>query len=177
MNTPLQPQPGQSAAQVTLSQLGAQLRTSLNQDTHDVDALHTCLDEERRALEGNLHDALPTIAKRKATLVDSLNQRQQQRAGLLKAAGYSDRPEQWEATLAHIDQAVQAGLAEQWSRLAVQLTTCRRQLLVNEQILAGMRRSVGRFLNILRGQTGAGQTYDAKGVARRFGDDRPITKA
>ena len=64
-----------------------------------------------------------------------------------------------------------------WDKVEQQLRECSELLQINEKIIGNMRQGVNQFLNLLRGQTGSGQTYGATGKAEIFSDNPTITSA
>jgi len=160
-----------------LQSLANNIQQTFGQDKLDVAKLIDCLSSERSAFEKNDHERIRSLADLKSGLVQTLDDRQQQRVQWLQEANYAVDSGDWENILLSLQSDTSTQLLESWQELAVELQRCQEMLLINERILQGMQNSIGRFLNILRGQIGNGQTYDASGKAQQISDYRPITKA
>ena len=160
-----------------LRELATRLLQSFMHDQQDIAALEKCLDAEKQAFEQNNHELINRHTEEKTGLVRSMDERTRQRATWLAQVGFTAQPEHWLATLQSLENSTSIQLLASWEQLSASLQQCQDKMLVNEKILSGMQRSVARFLNILRGQTSASQTYDASGKAQQYADNRPIVKA
>jgi len=150
---------------------------SLQQDKTDLAALDKCLTEERKVLESSDHNKLPTYTEQKATLTNQLEQRYTERLKSLKPEMTPTNPEGWHKLLQQLQDDSKLPLVALWSEVEQQLKDCQQLLLINEKIVAGLQNNVSQLMNVLRGVTGSGQTYSAKGKAQIFSDNQSITSA
>ena len=161
----------------SIGPLAKQLQQSLQADQVDVKQLQALLLSERAVLESDNHQPIEQLAADKAQLVAQLDERNRLRLQALQQFNYSTDPEDWTGTLESIQAASGIPLLAPWQLLAAQLQETRALLQVNEKIVGGMQQSVARFMNILRGQTGASQTYDASGRTEYGALNQPISSA
>ena len=161
----------------SIGPLAQQLQQSLQSDQVDIQQLQAQLHSERAVLESDNHQPLEQLAADKAQLVARLDERHRQRMQLLQQFNYSIDPQDWPQTLEAIQAASGVPLQALWQQLAAQLQETRQLLQVNEKIVGGMQQSVARFMNILRGQTGSSQTYDARGRSEYSALNQPISSA
>ena len=161
----------------SIGPLANQLQQSLQADQVDVKQLKSLLLAERSVLESDDHQPIEQFAEDKAALVTRIDQRNRQRLQSLQQCNYSTDPADWTSTLESIQSASGVPLLAAWQQLAAQLQETRALLQVNEKIVGGMQQSVARFMNILRGQTGASQTYDASGRTEYSALNQPISSA
>lgn len=168
----------QPAAQVNagvLTPLAKEIVQSLNADKLDLAVLSQLLTDERSALEQRDNKKITAFAERKSGIVNKMEQRNNGRVALLSPHQLSTEPELWPATLTTLEEASQLSIHPLWNEVKIELTQCREKLLINEKIIGGMQHSISRFLNILRGQTGIAQTYNASGKAQNYGATQKIT--
>ncbi len=179
----LQQTPGNSNAsnlpvnQGVLVALASEIYQSLEADKQALDTLAILLTDERTMLESRDHSSIAEFTDRKSLLVQGMEQRNSVRVGLLNQQQMSTEGDHWIKAIELLANAAKLPLISLWNDIETQLVSCNKQLMINERIVGGMKNSVGRFLNILRGQTGTGQTYDATGKAKNFSDHSPITSA
>jgi flagellar biosynthesis/type III secretory pathway chaperone len=83
----------------------------------------------------------------------------------------------WRDAMQHLEQSSGLAMIGAWDKVEQQLRECSELLQINEKIIGNMRQGVNQFLNLLRGQTGSGQTYGATGKAEIFSDNPTITSA
>ena len=158
-----------------LTPLAKEVVQSLNADKLDLAVLSHLLTDERSALEQRDNTQINALAERKSGIVSRMEQRNNGRVALLNPHQLSTEPEHWVATLATLEQASNLSIQPLWNEVKTELTECREKLLINEKIIGGMQHSISRFLNILRGQTGIAQTYNASGKAQNYGATQKIT--
>lgn len=161
----------------TLAKLANEIFQSLGADKIDLAQLRTLLTEERGALEQREHDAITEYAEQKAVIVKRMEKRNQLRQTLLQRNQLAATAERWQDTIAKLDAVSPVRLLPLWLEIESELQECQKLLAINEKIIGGMKQSVDRFMNILRGQTGSGQTYTATGKAESFTTTKPITSA
>ncbi len=161
----------------SIGPLARQLQQSLQADQVDVKQLQALLLSERAVLESDDHQPIEQLAIEKAELVAKIDERNRQRLQSLQQHNYSTDPADWQQTLESIQSASSVPLLAAWQILAGQLQETRSLLQVNEKIVGSMQQSVSRFMNILRGQTGASQTYDASGRTEYSALNQPISSA
>lgn len=150
---------------------------SLQQDKTDLAALENCLTEERSVLESSDHNRLPTYTEQKAKLTQQLEQRYTERLKTLQPGMTPANSEGWRKLLQQLQDDSKLPLVALWDEVEKQLKDCQKLLLINEKIVAGLQNNVSQLMNALRGATGSGQTYSAKGKAQIFSDNQSITSA
>lgn len=161
----------------TLAKLSNEVFQSLGADRADLDLLSVLLGNEKNALEQREHEAINEYAEQKAVIVKRMEKRNELRQTLLKRNQLASDVDSWQTTIANLDAVSPVKLLPLWQEIETKLKACQRQLAINEKIIGGMKQSVDRFINILRGQTGSGQTYNATGKAENFSTTKPITSA
>lgn len=157
--------------------LSHEIYQSLGADKSDLDNLNLLLAAERVALEAREHQAINDFAEQKAVIVKRMEQRNELRTTLLRRHHLASNAESWKQTINKLDESTSIKLMPLWLEIEAQLEDCRQKLMINERIVGGMKQSVDRFMNILRGQTGSGQTYNATGRAENFSSNKPFTSA
>ena len=156
--------------------LAAEVLHSLQADTRDLQSLSLLLLEERHALEQNEQQQISQIAEKKSRLVEQMEQRHQQRIIQLNKQQINDRGD-WKTTLQRLESHSQLPLLAQWCEMEKQLLHCREELIVNQRIIDSMQRCTAHFINLLKGQTGFGQTYNAQGATENISSQTPISRA
>ncbi len=134
--------------------------------------LSAVLAQERDALQQRDYATFEQLLTTKQQLVAELEQRTQQRQAWLQQLGCPDERH----ALARAEQE-QPEVAARWHRLAERWRECQQANQINEQICQRTRVVVGRLLDLLRGDTQGGGTYDASGSARRLDSSRRIGDA
>lgn len=150
----------------------AELDALLAADEQFGEQLGNILNQERDALQRRDYAAFEQQLADKQRLVAELEQRSQLRRDWLRQHGCPD-----ELRALTRAEREQPAVAERWHRLAERWRECQQANLVNEQICQRTRVVVGRLLDILRGDTPGGGTYDASGSARRLDNGRRLGDA
>ena len=160
-----------------LNLLASEIYQSLGADQTDLDSLSTILTAERTALESRENKVITECAEQKIVIVKRMEKRNELRTTLLRRNQLSTEADRWKDTIIKLDAISNIQLLPLWEIIEQQLADCQKMLMINEKILGGMQQSVDRFMNILRGETGTGQTYNATGKAENFSNSKPITSA
>ena len=160
-----------------LNLLAGEIYQSLGADQADLDSLSTILTAERAALESRENKVITECAEQKIVIVKRMEKRNELRTTLLRRNQLSTEADRWKDTIIKLDAISNIQLLPLWEIIEQQLADCQKMLMINEKILGGMQQSVDRFMNILRGETGTGQTYNATGKAENFSNSKPITSA
>lgn len=145
---------------------------ALQQDIAHSEQLLDVLQSERKALETRDYGDLENLIAHKKTQVDLLEANAIRRQQWLSQHGLTD---DFAALAAVKKQAPE--VAERWETAAAAWRECQTANQVNEQICRRTRIVVERVLDILRGQTAASATYDAKGYSQRTQNGRTISNA
>ena len=157
------------------------LRTSLELDLRDLEALNTLLSEERSALEQTEIASLQAIAGRKSDLVSELDRRAKQRQTQLQANRLPSQGSQdWLKTIEHIESKSGLKLWALWRDVEAALKNCNTLLQINEKIISAMHHSASRFIDELHEKSGAQKagTYGAKGeIGSRSSRSQPLVSA
>ena len=160
-----------------LNLLAGEIYQSLGADQSDLNSLTTLLTSERVALEARDNKIITECAEQKIVIVKRMEKRNELRTTLLRRNQLSTEADRWKDTIIKLDTISNVQLLPLWETIEKQLADCQEMLMINERILGGMQQSVDRFMNILRGETGTGQTYNATGKAENFSNSKPITSA
>ena len=160
-----------------LNLLAGEIYQSLGADQSDLDSLSTILATERTALENRDNTIIAECAEQKIVIVKRMEKRNELRTTLLRRNQLLTDADRWKDTIIKLDAISQFQLLPLWEIIEQKLADCQDMLMINEKILGGMQQSVDRFMNILRGETGTGQTYNATGKAESFSNSKPITSA
>ena len=145
---------------------------ALQQDIVRSEKLLAVLLGERKALETRDYDDLENLIAQKKNWVELLEANAAQRRHWLSQQGLND---DFVALKAVKRQAPE--VAAHWETAAAAWRECQTANHVNEQICRRTRLVVERVLDILRGQTAASATYDAKGYSQRGQGGRIISNA
>lgn len=145
---------------------------ALQQDIAHSEKLLAVLLSERQALETREYGDLENLIAQKKTWVERLESNAAQRQHWLSQRGLSD---DFAALNAVKQQAPE--VATRWETAAAAWRECQTANQVNEQICRRTRLVVERVLDILRGQTAASATYDAKGYSQRAQSGQIISNA
>ncbi len=145
------------------------------QDTHTSAQLKELLLQERALLEAREHDPLPGLIEQKDQLLDRLSQSARQRQQLLQSLGLNPDNQSWEDLLK--SHKALSPLLDDWHCLQTLFTECQTLNEVNGRMIARSRQTLGKLLNILRGQVGAPQLYNQSGNATGSGSTHTLAKA
>jgi len=148
----------------------------LTKDQTDIEQLQQLLELEREALAKRDHGALPELIEGKSLRLSALGEHALQRQNWLRSAGLSCDHKGW---LHWLDQ--NPGTRTQrddWEALAERFRHCREQNEINGKIIARAQHTLGRLLDVIRGQEeGAPELYNAKGRAGNTGGSGTLIKA
>jgi flagella synthesis protein FlgN len=150
----------------------SQLEQSLQADTALTQQLQLLLETEREQLEQRNYERFEALLGDKQTLLTALETNATARREQLAARGIDSETE---ALRQLAEQA--PTIAADWHQLADLWRACQQANQINEQICLRTRSVVTRVLDLLHGQPGQGSTYDAKGLAHRLQNGRPISRA
>lgn len=153
----------------------ALVQEMIAQDTHSSEQLKALLIQERQLLEARNHDPLPSLIEQKDHLLDRLSQSARQRQQLLQQLGLKTDADSWQELLkAH--KALSPLLAN-WLQLRELFQECKTLNEVNGRMIARSRQTLGKLLNILRGQVGGTQLYNQSGTTTGTGGANTLAKA
>jgi flagellar biosynthesis/type III secretory pathway chaperone len=150
----------------------SELDQSLQRDTLLSQQLIDVLEQERLSLENRQYEQFQQLLQTKEQLLNALEQGATGRRQWLAQRGFADD----KSALTLVTRQAPT-IAELWQNAAEQWRACQHANKVNEQICGRTRVVVERVLDILRGQTSQGATYDAKGVAHSAQSGRTISNA
>lgn len=151
------------------------LRRMLEQDRDSIEQLHQLLETEREHLEARRHTELTAILEAKEPLLAQLGDHSRQRQQWLEQAGLSRDHSGWEQLLkASTDTS---DMLDPWRELTARFEQCQELNDINGKIIGRSRQTLGQLLNILRGQVGGPQLYNAQGATAPEGGSQTIVKA
>lgn len=145
---------------------------ALQQDIAHSEQLLAILLQERQALEAREYSDFENLIAQKKDLVERLESNVVQRKRWLSQHGMAD---DFEALSAAKIQA--PDVVTRWEAAAIVWRDCQTANQINDQICRRTRMVVENVLNILRGQTAAPPTYNAKGYSQNSQDGRTISNA
>lgn len=151
------------------------LRTMLAQDTAAIEQLTQLLTTERDCLQAREHEQLPELIEAKDQLLAQLDAHSRQRQQWLTHANLSCDQHGWMELLHR--RADTRALIEPWQTLVEQFAACQELNEVNGKIIGRSRQTLGQLLNIVRGQTGGPQLYNADGATAPQNDSHSLIKA
>jgi flagellar biosynthesis protein FlgN len=153
------------------------IRSLIQADIASAQQLLVALKSEREALQQRDYLRVTDIIASKTNILDLLESHSIQRQQLIKEAGLrcqgNTMEEQWADLIKIIaDPALQAD----WEHLLQALRDCRHANSVNGKMIARGQQSLGRLLNILRGQIDTPELYNQKGAATGHAASRTVVK-
>lgn len=131
------------------------------------------LKQEREVLQERKFDAMMPLVESKEKTLKQLDKNTQQRQQLLLQAGITVNDSQWNQFIESINDSE---LKESWSELLTVLSECRQENSVNGKMIARGQQTMGRLLNILRGQVGIPELYDQSGSTTNDKNSRTCVK-
>lgn len=145
---------------------------ALQQDIAHSEKLLAALLSERTALEAREYSDLENLIAQKKTCVERLEANANQRQHWLSQHGLTD-----DFTALNAVKQQAPDVAVRWEAAAAAWRECQTASQINEQICRRTRLVVERVLDILRGQTAASATYNAKGYSQRTQGGQTISNA
>lgn len=151
----------------------ALIKNLIDSDIHNANELLKLLESEKSALELRQHESLKSLISEKKQIIATLEQNATGRQQILKQLGKADKPENWRELINNF------GLNQTWLELEQCLKRCDELNQINERIISRTQQSVGRLLDIFRGQFGQTGIYNEKGSKHNRGNSlsRSITTA
>ena len=160
----------------TLSESVAQL---IDSDLTHTSQLIQLLEAERSAIESRDSEALQRAVDAKPALLNELQNNAALREALIKQQGLDGSTDDWRALLKKLPEPQCNEAIQNWSVLEQKLRRCSDLIDTNSLIVSRTQRTVGRLLDILRGQGAVSgvNMYNSSGRTQVVGDNRPITTA
>lgn len=151
----------------------ALIKNLIDSDIHNANELLQLLNKEKSALETRDSDLLKAILPEKKQVLSNLDKNAQTRSSILKQLGKPDSADNWKTLIESIK------LTTSWKDLEQCLKQCQELNQVNERVISRSQQTVGRLLEIFRGQLGQPSVYNEKGNTRGrgLGLSRTITTA
>lgn len=138
----------------------AAIAQQITSDINACQALLQLMDAERDALQERDVERLGAVIEEKVQYLSHLEQSAIKRSQWASRAQTADADSGWHQLLHDLKEPE---LNQQWEQLKELMIECRRENETNGKILARNQNTVGRLLNIMRGQTDAPSLYSAKG--------------
>lgn len=148
------------------------LKTSLELDLKDLEALEQLLQHERSSLEKSIFTELEAIANKKMTASNELDRRAKHRIAQLNSSGLNaSSGKDWLQTIELLEKQSGIQLWALWRSVESALKQCDRLLKINEKIVSTMHQSANNFLTALEEDAGSVKvnTYSAVGEKSRSG--------
>ena len=154
------------------------VRLLIDTDLDYLDRLIKLLQGERKALETRDVACLQATLKEKTTLLSAIESNGRQRDRNLQMLGIDANPGNWRKHLDDLIENEAPALRGKWQLLLERLQLCSELTEINARIVSRTQHSLGKMLDLLRGQhSSQATTYDSLGRSRRHFDNRPITSA
>lgn len=149
-----------SKTQSALLQSTTSLATFLQADIACSERLLDILQKEREFLIQREQRQLTALLEVKSALLVELDNQAAQRLAYLQTLGLPPTEQAWRQSLtASEDPHIQ----DLWQILQALLTDCKHHNEVNGKMISRSRMTLGRLLNLLRGQPETGELYNKKG--------------
>ncbi len=151
----------------------ALIKDLIDSDIHNANELLNLLNREKSALEARETGQLKNLLPEKKQVLATLEKNAQTRRDILKQLGKKDSNENWRSLVKHLE------LTPIWEKLELSLKRCQDLNQVNERVISRSQQTVGRLLEIFRGQIGQTNVYNEQGSTRtqHHGLSRTITTA
>jgi len=148
---------------MSTAQNAQQLAQTITDDIPRCESLVELLNSEREALKDKDIEQLETILKNKDLFLSQLESSARLRAQLVSTMSVNASPE--ETVEALIKNTHSDTLRSNWKKLKGLLKTCHEQNEINGKIMSRNKKTYGKLLEILRGQSQAPNLYTQKGAA------------
>ncbi|GAB1258139.1 flagellar export chaperone FlgN [Aurantivibrio plasticivorans] len=135
----------------------------IERDLKSSTALISLLQQERELMITRQRSALLDVVEQKNQCLSQLDQTRMERHVLLTEMGLDASEAAWKNL---VESLTADNIADAWEKLKTTLADCQHANAVNGKMLARSRASMGRLLNLLRGQVEAPELYTAKGDTR-----------
>lgn len=106
---------------------------------------------------------LHSLIESQQPVLAAMHQTAQRRTEILQKMGLEDKPDDWQKVLDKFT------LNDAWQPLQQTLTRCKNLNEINQRVITRNRQSVGRLIDIFRGEYGQPTLYNAEGDTRSKG--------
>ncbi len=138
-----------------------QIENHITRDIGVCEVLLTLLDAEQEALQARDPQALSRIIEQKAEPLAQLEESARQRARWANISDGEAAGEKWNRLLTRLQHD---RIKKDWERLKQLTHNCQQKNALNGKVLSRHQQIYGRLLDLLRGQTGAPDLYNACGA-------------
>lgn len=132
-------------------------------DLKNAQELREILENVKLALSERETKTLQTLIESQQPVLTNMHQTAKQRATILHKMGLQDNAADWQLVLQKFD------LEEDWEPLRKTLKRCHDLNEVNQRVVQRSRQTVGRLIDIFRGESGQPALYNADGDTRSRG--------
>ena len=140
--------------------------------------LHAILVQENAALQAREAEEMQSLSAKKAQLTEQLEQLSGQQSEILSSKGLPLSREGLSRYARQLSPGLAAAFQGRLQTLTDALEACKKQNLINGQMIAASRQSVEVALSILRGQNGPrGLTYGPGGETLANNGGNSLAKA
>lgn len=146
----------------------------LEQDATQLTSLEQILKDERTALETRDNSALQAAVDRKAQTVQQIQHNAQVKSRLFAQHGLPVSPQHIKAALARLNRD---DVVRLWDQVKAQLEHCQSLNEINGRIVFRSQRSIGRLMDILRGQDRQQKLYGQNGRDNSLGSTNLLANA
>lgn len=151
------------------------VQSMLTQDMTAATELKALLLNEREMLEQRQHQDLPQLIERKDQLLEALGISAKQRASVLQEYGLKATAEHWDQLLAQTPAT--AELRSGWQELKELFSECQSLNEINGKMINRSKQTLGKLLNLLRGNVAAPQLYTSTGTTTNSSSSFSVTEA
>ncbi len=144
-------------------------------DQNSADQLITLLSEEKKLLQARDHQPLALLIVEKDKYLESLSAHANERSAVLQSLGLSADNKGWNELLANSKELTP--ITPLWEKLQTSIQECKRLNEINGKLMGRSQQTLKHLLNLVRGQTGTTELYNAKGGASNSGFSNTVAKA
>ena len=140
------------------------LLSLIESDLKNAEALREILERVKTALSDREIESLQALLESQQPILASMHQNAKQRTDILRKMGLQDNAEQWQKVLEKFD------LLDAWKPLRKTLKRCDDLNQINQRVISRNRHSIGRLIDIVRGEYGQPTLYNSDGDTRSKGN-------
>ncbi|MGH1472259.1 MAG: flagella synthesis protein FlgN [Cellvibrionaceae bacterium] len=146
----------------------------IKKDFEDCETLLTLLLQEREALSDRNYDRYAESIDAKTEALKSIEKNSEDRYALLHSYSLPPTEGQWKKLIESIDdQEIQ----NEWKNLIEKLNECKHENEINGKLISRGKQTLGKLLNILRGQLDSTQVYTHTGKTEGGDNSHTVTRA
>ncbi|MGI1677403.1 MAG: flagellar protein FlgN [Cellvibrionaceae bacterium] len=150
------------------------IRQLIKKDYEDCETLLKLLLQERKALTDRNYDQYAESIDAKTEALKSIEKNSEARYALLHSYSLPPTEGQWKKLIESIDDK---NIQDEWHQLIEKLNECKHENEINGRLISRGKQTLGKLLNILRGQLDTTQVYTQSGKTEGGDNSHTVTKA